>query len=131
MMIAIPTFGVRVSPRFDCAETIMIVSVDADTPPERHEIVAAGWTPRERINRLIDLGVGAVVCGGIDLRSAESFRSAGIVVYSGVVGDVDEALAALLRGDAIRGGEDKRTNASNSRLQPPLFQLGAGPLAER
>lgn len=98
MKIAIPTFGNRVSPRFDCAKTFLVISVEDGKPSERQELAAAGWAPHERINRLIDLGAEAVICGGIDCWSAESLRSAGIVLYGWVSGTIDEALNALYRG---------------------------------
>jgi predicted Fe-Mo cluster-binding NifX family protein len=99
MRVAIPTFGTRVSPRFDCARAILVVAVDDGKPTEREELAASGWAPHERINRLLELGVDTVVCGGIDCWSAESLQSAGVTVYGWVSGEIDDALAALLRGD--------------------------------
>jgi len=75
-----------------------VVSVEDGQPTERQELVAIGWALHERINRLVELGADAVVCGGIDCWSAESLRSAGIVLYGWVSGTIDEALNALCRG---------------------------------
>jgi len=98
MKVVIPTFADRVSPRFDCAETILVVSIEDGKPLERQQLAAAGWAPHERIDRLIGLGTDAVVCGGIDYWSAESLRSAGIVLYGWVCGTIEEVLDALCRG---------------------------------
>lgn len=98
MKIALPTFGDRVSPRFDCAQAFLVVTIEDGKPSKRQEVAADGWAPYERINRLVELGADAVVCGGIDCWSAESLRSAGIVLYGWVNGTIDEALNALCQG---------------------------------
>lgn len=99
MKVAIPTFGFRVSPRFDCAQFFLIVTIDDGHPGERKEVAASSWAPHERTNKLVDLGVDTVVCGGIDCWSAESLESAGVAVCSWVTGDIRDALTALVRGD--------------------------------
>jgi predicted Fe-Mo cluster-binding NifX family protein len=45
------------------------------------------------------MGVDTVLCGGIDCWSAQSLQSAGVTIYGWVAGEIDEALAALLRGE--------------------------------
>ena len=99
MKIAIPVFGTRVSPRFDCAQTFLLVTLDGDRTTDRQELAAGEWAPHERINRLVEQGATAVICGGIDWWSAASLHSAGISVHHGVTGEVDHALAAWLRGE--------------------------------
>jgi predicted Fe-Mo cluster-binding NifX family protein len=122
--IAVPTFGSRVSPRFDCAQVILVVTAEGGTVVERHELTAADWTSRERVSRLADLGVSAVICGGIDGWSAGSLCSAGITVYSAVAGEISAALDAWRRGElrasgdplpdvAVRQSHVGRTNAAN------------------
>jgi predicted Fe-Mo cluster-binding NifX family protein len=102
--IVIPEFGSRVSPRFDCAQVFLVVTTDDADGIQRQELAATNWTPSERIKRLVEWGVNTVICAGIDWWSAESLRSAGIMVYKSITGNVDEALAALLRGDICAGG---------------------------
>jgi predicted Fe-Mo cluster-binding NifX family protein len=102
--IAIPTFETRVSPRFDCAAAVLVVTVDNGNPSGREELAASDWAPHERVNRLLKCGVDTVICG-----SVESLQSAGVTIYGWVTGDVEDALGALLRGDldseaAINGG---------------------------
>jgi predicted Fe-Mo cluster-binding NifX family protein len=99
MRIAVPTFGSRVSPRFDCAEAVLVVSVDDGRPSVRDEFSLSGLAPHERINRLLELGVDTVVCGGIDCWSVQSLQSAGVTVYGWVAGEIDAALDALLEGN--------------------------------
>jgi len=40
MKVAVPTFGTRVSPRFDCAQEIAVVTVDKGCFSERLELAA-------------------------------------------------------------------------------------------
>ncbi len=97
--IAIPTFATRVSPRFDYARSILVVSVDDEKPSVRQEITVPNWTPHVRINKLLDLDVDTVVCGGIDCWSVAKLQSAGVTVYGWVTGEVEDALTALFQGD--------------------------------
>lgn len=99
MKIAIPTFRTRVSPRFDCAQEIAIVTVGEGRHSERLELAASDWPPHERIHRLLELGVDTVICGGIDRWSTMTLQSAGVTIYGWVAGEVEDALAALLNGD--------------------------------
>jgi predicted Fe-Mo cluster-binding NifX family protein len=88
--------------------------VEGGTISEQRELNAADWAPHERINRLVALGVDAVVCGGIDRWSAESLRSAGIALYGWVTGTIEETLDALLRGDL-----DKRHESNHRSVLSP------------
>ena len=99
MKIAIPTFGNRVSPRFDCAQSILVITVDDGRIAERQELSVGDWTQRERVKRLLELGVDTVICGGLDRWSFGALRSAGAIVYCWVAGEVEPSLAALLRGE--------------------------------
>jgi predicted Fe-Mo cluster-binding NifX family protein len=98
MKIAIPKFGSRVSPRFDCAQVFLVVTTDSRGGLQRQELAAMHWAPDERIRQLVALGINTVICGGIDGWSAETLRLTGIRVYSAITGDADEALSAVLSG---------------------------------
>lgn len=99
MKVAIPSFGARVSPRFDCAQSFLLVMLHQGAPSEREQLSAADWTPYDRINKMVELGVDTVVCGGIDCWSAESLESAGITLYAHAAGEIEDVLPALLRGE--------------------------------
>jgi len=93
--VAVATFGERVSPRFDCAQTFLVATVDEGRFSQRQQLFASGWGPIERINRLVALGVEAVVCGGVDRRSAELLKSAGVKVYARQTGRTEDVLTSL------------------------------------
>ena len=57
MKIAIPLFDQRVSPRFDCAQDILLASVKNGDIVKRRKLSSAGWNPRERVKQLYELGV--------------------------------------------------------------------------
>ena len=61
MKIAIPVFGARVSPRFDCAQSVLVVTTDNDIPSERQQFTVSDLGPHERINKLLDLGADTVM----------------------------------------------------------------------
>ena len=99
MQVAVPVFGDRVSPRFDCAVSFLMLTIDDGEIVARRELDASQWAPHERINRLVARGVDVVLCGGIDRWSAESLRSVGVSLVRSVAGPIDENLALLLRGE--------------------------------
>ncbi len=99
MKIAIPTFATRVSPRFDYAQSILLVTVDEGQISGRQELSAVNWAPQERIKNLLELGVDKVICGGIDRWSVASLQSAGVTIYGWVAGEIEDSLSALLQGD--------------------------------
>ena len=116
MKVAVPLFGSRVSPRFDCAQIVLVLTVDAGDGTQRQELVASSWAPHERINRLAELGVETVICGGIDWWSAQSLQAAGITVYHSVTGEVDQALASLKRGELVPFTQSERGSAAEGQL---------------
>ena len=74
MKVAIATFGERVSPRFDCAASFLVIIVDQGEISERQQVDASDWATHERINRLVALGVNVVVCGGIGVNFDQLHR---------------------------------------------------------
>lgn len=101
MKLAIPLFGSRVSPRFDCAPAFLIVIVEQGHEIQRQVLAAVGWTPEQRVAELKALAVNAVICGGIDRWSAEVLRTAGVKVHNAVTGDADEVLALEIRSEVM------------------------------
>jgi len=99
MRIAIPTFGERISPRFDCAPEFLIVEVNDGEVIDQRRLSALDWAPRRRVARLIELGVETVVCGGIDRFSDARLRAEGIDVYGWKTGETTAALQRLLDGE--------------------------------
>ena len=103
MRIAVPLFGTRVSPRFDCAMTFLVAGVDEGEIVERSQIAAEGRTPRDRVAWLLALGVDTMICGGIDMHSAQLLDLNGITAYSWVTGEAEDALRSVAEGSLEPG----------------------------
>ena len=117
MRVAVPLFGSRVSPRFDCAQVFLIATPDEGGTWQRQELSAADWAPHERINRLVALGIDNLICGGIDWWSSESLLSAGILVFDSITGEADEALAAWRRGPGRGQTQGDRRTGRNAAFR--------------
>jgi predicted Fe-Mo cluster-binding NifX family protein len=98
MRVAIPIFGQRVAPVFDWCRRIAVVDTDAVEQAERREADLAGVMPFHRPDRLADLGVEVLLCGGISPSVAQLVEAHGIRVVPWVAGDVDAVLAEFLAG---------------------------------
>jgi predicted Fe-Mo cluster-binding NifX family protein len=98
MKVAIPVFGPRVSPRFDCAPRLLLLTLQDGKIVERQELHLIPSGPWQRVEKLKELGVQALICGGIDVNSAQLLNNHQIQVIGWVAGEVEEALKYFLRG---------------------------------
>ena len=97
--IAIPIFNERVSPRFDCAQSFLLVETEDRRILESEELQTVQLSTMERVGKLSDLRVDALICGGIDEASARGLVHNGIRIYSWVTGLARDALISFLNGD--------------------------------
>ena len=89
MRVAIPVFGTRVSPRFDCAPVLLILSVEGGHVIER-EIIRLERLNVDRIHLLEELNVHTLVCGGIRRCEHILLTARGVNVVDGAVGEIEE-----------------------------------------
>ena len=101
MTIAIPVWGDRVSPVFDAATTVRVVSVRDGREVERRDVPLSNPLIGARAARLLSLGADVLICGAISNPQALVVRGAGVRVVPWVSGDADEVLAAYLAGRRI------------------------------
>ncbi|MDP8254392.1 MAG: NifB/NifX family molybdenum-iron cluster-binding protein [Candidatus Alcyoniella australis] len=99
--IAIPTFGTRISPRFDCASSITLVDICNNQIDDQQDLALVGLDPRERVMLLLSQGVSLVLCGGLRNCDAHALRHSGIRVIDGVVGEIDQSLNEFLLGTLV------------------------------
>ncbi|TWU40956.1 NifB/NifX family molybdenum-iron cluster-binding protein [Novipirellula artificiosorum] len=90
-----PIFHQRVSPRFDCAKSFLVVTVEGGQTVDRFVMAADGWTSKQRVQRLLELQVDQVWCGGIDLISAQALRSSGLDLQCHLTGNIEDLLQQL------------------------------------
>ena len=99
MRIAIPLFEKRISPRFDYAPSVLLVSVaNGGRIIERQEIPFQSHNYIERINQLKFSGVEVVICGGISNEMLNMLKGNNIEAIPWVTGDAQEALQLFLQG---------------------------------
>ena len=103
MKIAIPLFDRRIAPRFDCAQDFLLAVAENGEVIEHEELSATRWTPLERVEKLKDLNVDIVICGGIDNVSARRLNFYRVRIYSWVTGEAEDALQSLIRGELEPG----------------------------
>jgi len=112
MVVAIPIFGAEVAPRFCFAEESLVVRLESGRETERRRIDMRGASGPDRLRRLADLGVGAIVCCGFDRRLLPLARTFGIVVDWGCTGDFEAAIArAAKRAFSSSPGKEPRHRA--------------------
>ncbi len=103
MKIAIPLFNKRISPRFDCAQDFLLAVVENGEVIEHEKLSATRWTSLERVEKLNDLSVDIVICGGIDNVSARRLNFYRVRICSWVTGRAEDALQSLIKGELEPG----------------------------
>lgn len=98
MKIAIPIWNDRISPVFDVAGQLLLVETAGGRETARQVQPLGEVAPRERIGRLLELGVGTLICGGISQPLEMELADRGIRVVARMCGNVEEVLAAFLAG---------------------------------
>ncbi len=105
MKIAIPLFDERISPRFDCAPSVLLITAEdhGKRIMETHTVVLQDSTYIERINRLKKLGADVVICGGISTDMQDLLQAKEITVIPWVTGNARDALQLFLEGGLAPG----------------------------
>ena len=97
--IAIPTFGCRVSPRLDCAESLLIFTTQNEKIEKREEIRLIKNSPLVSVAMLKELQVDVLICGGVTKSMANKLESDELEVISWVSGDAEDVLGRYLSGE--------------------------------
>jgi len=98
MKIIIPLFENRISPYFDYAPAILLVTIEGGNIVERQEVSFSGWSMEQRLAYCRETGVGTLICGGITNTTHLLLESSGVKVISWVSGEAEKALALHLKG---------------------------------
>ena len=96
--VAIPHHLGHVSPVFDVARNLLIVSIKDGQGQGREEVTLQTADPFLRAQEVKNLGVDVVVCGAISQPYETALSAAGIKVISFVCGPLEEVLSASLNG---------------------------------
>ncbi|EHM09211.1 hypothetical protein TheveDRAFT_0022 [Thermanaerovibrio velox DSM 12556] len=103
MKIAVPLEGGNVCAHFGHAPQFMLVTADQGTVVKKEMLDNPGHEPGRLPKWLGDMGIEAIITGGMGERAVNLFRAQGIQVYMGVTGPADLAVEALLRGKLAGG----------------------------
>lgn len=98
MKLALTVWENRISPVFDCAQTVLIVDITGDMAKDKYLEPFRDESPFSRATKLSELGVNVLVCGAVSDSFANVIETYGIKIISFVAGRVDEVLDAYLTG---------------------------------
>jgi len=120
MKIAIPHWQNRISPVFDAAKHLSLITVQDGKETARKQLVLSSYDFWHRAVRLSHCGVGIVICGAISHSLETVLLSAGIRVIGFVYGRVEDVTQAFLYGRLDDAGF--RMPGCGRRLQASRFQ---------
>jgi predicted Fe-Mo cluster-binding NifX family protein len=123
MKVAIPTFGPRVSPRFDYAASLLLFNLEDGKVVGSEKLSLQAWDRFQRLQKLRELGVKTLICGGIDGNSAQILSDYGVRVIAWVAGEADEAMRSFLQGK-LRPGVELWSGCRRGRRRGQGFHWG-------
>ena len=100
--IAITVFGTRVSTRLDCAQGVLLVTIEDSVIRKREWMRLVQTNPLEKINTLLQLGIDVLICGGVPEIYANKLRDSGVQVISWISGESEEVLSRFLAGRLMK-----------------------------
>ena len=98
MKIAVTYENEQVFQHFGHTPAFKIYTVEADKIVASEVVPTAGSGHGALAGFLEDLGVNALICGGIGGGARFALQDVDIEIYGGVTGDADEAAQALVEG---------------------------------
>ncbi|MBS3809239.1 MAG: hypothetical protein KGY38_03670 [Desulfobacterales bacterium] len=102
--ILIPLYGREVAPRFDLAAEAVIVQVDETSRDRREKLVVLPQVSAEKLcHMILTEAIDTLVCGGIEEEYYQYLTWKRITVYDDVIGQWENALNRLLRGELQSG----------------------------
>ena len=103
MKLAIMLYGTRVSPRYGYSQGVLIVEVNNQGEFSRKTLEIGKYYPEQIPDLLSKEGVEVVISGGMNRHFQDLFRSQGIQVIWGIIGEANDALAAFKNGRLTPG----------------------------
>ena len=94
--IAVPLFGDRVSPHFGSSSRFLVVMTEKENILDQMVLDLNENGPLQQARQLVSLGVGGVLCGGIQMRYKEWLIRKGVDVVDNQRGNVQNVLKEFL-----------------------------------
>jgi len=102
--ILVTLYRNEVSPRFDLASEVLLVTVDAaGKEAKRQELVLAHSSADDLCDLILDREVSEVITGGMEEEHYHYLRWKRLTVLDGIAGLAEDALARHLRGELEPG----------------------------
>jgi len=98
MKLALSVWENRISPVFDCAQTLFVVDITRGMVTGKWFEPFGDESPFFRATRLSELGVEVLICGAVSDSFANIIETYGIRIISFIAGSVEEVLDAYLAG---------------------------------
>jgi predicted Fe-Mo cluster-binding NifX family protein len=99
MNTAFAYWNERIAPVFDTARQIHVVKAECGRIMSEMQQTLLQELPVQKALRLVELGIGTLVCGAISRPLHETIAGYGIQVIPFVAGDLHEVIQAWLKGD--------------------------------
>ena len=96
--IGLSIWSGRIAPVFDVSRVVSVVEVSDGNVVDRRTVEIDTEDPLARAEKIVDLGIGTLVCGAVSRDLALQLASRGVRLVPFVSGEVDEVLGALLAG---------------------------------
>ena len=116
MRVSIATCQGQVCPRFDCADTLMVIDVRSDREEGREVLDISAWPAHGRAARVGQLGVDQLICGALSSFDEAGFEESPVRLVSQVAGPMDAVIQAVLSG-MISPGQDYWPDRSEARAR--------------
>jgi len=94
--IAVPIFHKRVSPVLDNCTRLLVVDIDQGIETNRQELSLEKFSFVERFDLIKKMSVDVIICCAISEVMAHMIQGTDIQLIYGIVGDVNQVLAAYL-----------------------------------
>ncbi len=98
MKVSIPTWAGRVSPVFDVAKQLLVVTIEEGHESSREQAAIEETQMPARVKRITQLGVDVLICGAISVPLEAMLASAGVRVIPHTCGAVEEIIQAFESG---------------------------------
>ena len=102
MRTAFSYWDTRIAPVFDAAHQLHIVEAESGRIVRETQEMLPEDLPLQKTLRLVELGIGTLVCGAISRPMHELVSAYGIEVIAFVAGDLREVIQAWLQGNVER-----------------------------
>jgi predicted Fe-Mo cluster-binding NifX family protein len=96
---AFATWNNRIAPQFDAARHTYIVEVRSEAIVAEHLEAFKLKLPVQKVRRLVELGVGTLVCGAISRPIQALLMAQGIHVVPFVAGELGEVIQAWINDE--------------------------------